>query len=333
MLQLNPPKTQIDPCMDKMRKPGSATTASEERAARRRLATLPGFSPEQAWAARFTRLIGLTNRVYAVEVGGKRYSLRIPGPGTGAIIDRRVEEKNVRRAAAIGVAPEVLHFSEDGVMLTPFIDGAVPLTRERLKDDAGAIGRVAETLRRLHDNAGPFARVFDPFAIMETYLGVLEASSAPPVGEARAIVSEAEKIRDALAARPVPPKPCHCDPTGRNLLDNGERVWMVDWEYSGQNDPAWDLTYFSLESDLDEAGDRDLLTAYFQRPPNDAEAARMAVTKPVCQVLSAVWALIQAAQGNRAADFSSYAQETFERAAERIGGSEFALHLRMLSIG
>ena len=107
---------------------------------------------------------------------------------------------------------------------------------------------------------------------------------SPPSDVEQAAIREMQAIRSALATHPVAPRPCHCDPTGRNLLDTGEKVWLVDWEYSGMNDPMWDLAYFSIESLLDEAGDRALLTAYFGHVAGGRMAARMAMLKPVCEV-------------------------------------------------
>ena len=116
------------------------------------------------------------------------------------------------------------------------------------------------------------------------------------------------------------------------MLDTGERVWLVDWEYSGMNDPMWDLAYFSIESLLDEAGDDALLTAYFGHAPEEKVAARMVVLKPVCEVKAALWALIQVAEGKTGGDFSGYAKATFERAAERMGAAEFAKHIEALRV-
>jgi thiamine kinase-like enzyme len=190
---------------------------------------------------------------------------------------------------------------------------------------------VAVALRNLHDRAEPFARTYDPFRTMETYLDLLSGVTSLPLSEARASIVGIQAIRRILASRPVAPKPCHCDPTGRNLLDDGERVWLVDWEYSSQNDPAWDLAYFSIESALDAASELAFLTAYHGRAPLEHEAARVDLIKPVCEVLAAVWALLQAAQGNRVANFESYATATFASAAERMASREFAQHLNAVA--
>ncbi len=291
-------------------------------AARRQLAAIPGFSAASAEIARLERLPGLTNRVYRVELPDGRFALRIPGDGTAAIIDRRVEETNARAAAAAGVAPKVIHFGGDGVMLTRFVDGE-PLTQEQMSSHPGALKRVGQALRHLHDSKIAFAGRFDAFATIDHYVRVLAERGATPTAPQSEILAEAEAVRTALAADPPVPKPCHCDPTGRNLLDTGERVWLVDWEYSGMNDPIWDLAYCAIQCRLSPESEVALLSAYFGRPPEVAEEARFKVMKAPVELMSALWALIQESVGNKVADFSAYATTTFELAGERMRSVAF----------
>jgi thiamine kinase-like enzyme len=299
---------------------------SEEQNARRRLSTLPGFTAESAERARLTQLPGLTNRVFKVELGNEALCLRIPGAGTASLIDRRAEEMNARAAAQAGVAPEIVHFDADGAMLTRFVDGA-PVTPAHLVKSPGALRRTAAALRTLHVTAPDFTGVFRAFETMERYLALVEAAGRRLPVRHRHVLQQAGALRAALAARPAELRPCHCDPTGRNIIDTGERVWLVDWEYAAMNDPMWDLAYFSVEAELTGRADLDLLTAYLGRPPHEVEAARLAVTKAGCELLAALWALVQGTQGNRVADFRGYAERTFSRAAERMGTAEFARQL------
>jgi thiamine kinase-like enzyme len=305
---------------------------NEDQDARRRLCRLPGFTPELARAARLTPLAGLTNRVFLVELSGRSFCLRIPAPGTEAIIDRRAEETNARLAAAAGVAPEVIHFGEDGVMLTAFVPG-IALTPVRLRQSPGALQRAAVAMRTLHESAADFAGIYRVFDTMQSYIALLDARGAALPASNRRLLAEATALRDALAAHPVRLRPCHCDPTGRNLIDTGERVWLIDWEYAAMNDPMWDLAYFSVESDLEGPADVDLLTAYLGRPPSETESARLSVTKAVCELLSALWALVQEAEGNRVAGFPAYARRTFQRAAARMAELDFAERLETLRRG
>ena len=305
-------------------------TSDDEDRARRCLASLSLFPAESVRSAAITRLFGLTNEVFKVEIAGERVCLRIPGAGTAAIIDRRREEANARAAALAGVAPEVLHFSADGVMLTRFIEGA-PLSPQRFREDPAAIGRAARALAELHGNAEGFAGIFDVFERIEFYRDLLKQRGTVLTAGQRLLVDKAETIRLALATRPVRLAPCHCDPTGRNLLDSGDRIWLIDWEYSGMNDAMWDLAYLAIEADFDERQDNALLAEYFGRPAFPAEAARMAIFKALCQLLSALWALVQDSAGNRVADFRRYAEITFAQAGERMRSDDFAYHLSTLA--
>ena len=314
-------------------KPSSAGADAEKQEARRQHAALPGFNSELAAAATLTRLVGMTNRVYKVETGGKRFALRIPGSGAAAMIDRRAEEVNARLAATASVAPEVLHFGDDGVMLTRFIKDATPLRPERLRDSSGALERAALAFKRLHHADIVFASTFRAFATIDSYVAVLARLGTALSEAERDAIQKVQDIGRVLATRPAAPRPCHCDPTGRNVLDTGERVWLVDWEYSGMNDPMWDLAYFSIESLLDDLDDRKLLESYFGRAPVSAEMARVAVLKPVCEVQAALWALIQAAESATGGEFSGYAKATFERAAERLRGADFAGQMEVLRNG
>jgi thiamine kinase-like enzyme len=303
------------------------------REARAALASVPGFSTGAVAAARFTRLRGLTNLVYKVEAEGRRYCLRIPGAGSAAIIDRRMEEQSARAAEAAGVTPELLYFGVDGLMLTRFVDDAVMLSPARFRESAGAIARAAQTLRQLHQTAPEFARSFDVFSIIGDYAALLRGRSMTLPGVAPSLIDDAERLRGALELHPTVLRSCHCDPTGANLLDAGERVWLVDWEYSGMNDPAWDLAYLSFEADFDAALDGELLAAYFGRSPDDAETGRVEVYKALCELLSALWALIQVSNGNAVADFRSYAETTFGRCRERMRSPAFARHLDAVRMG
>ncbi len=295
--------------------------------ARQKLAAIPGFS-EKAARARLTRLPGLTNRVYRVDLPERSFALRIPGEGTAAIIDRHREETNARAAAEAGVAPDVIHFGTDGVMLTRFVEGE-PVTPTQITRP-GTLERVGESLRRLHDAEIVFAGRFDPFGTIDRYCRVLTARGVALSAGQRAILDQAGAVRAALDAEMPPLRSCHCDTTGRNLIDTGKRIWLVDWEYSGMNDPAWDLAYCSVQAALSPDSDDALLSSYFGLAPRKPEAARVAVMKAPVELMSALWALIQESSGNTVADFGTYAERTFVTAAERMRSAAFAAQIAAL---
>lgn len=295
------------------------------RAALAAVPALAGFSgmPE--------RLGGLTNRVF--RVGTK--CLRLPGKGTEEYIDRATEAVTAREAARAGVSPEVLHFDErTGVMVTRFIEGAETMSPQRFKTRAGAPARAGEAFRKLHDSGAVFPFRFDPFAMIDSYLKVLSTKEvALPEGYGD-VVGEADRsVRAALNARPLPLRPCHCDPLCENFLDTGTRMWMVDWEYSGTNDPMWDLGDLSVEAEFDAGHDEAMIRAYFGGEPGAPERGRIVLYKALCNLLWTLWGLIQVANGNPADDFRVYAETRFARCKALMETPEFAAHLNAAARG
>lgn len=297
------------------------------------LSRIPQFAELAPGTYEIERLGGLTNRNYRIAVGKDQYVLRIPGEGTGEYIDRKAEEVNSRIAAEAGVSAEVLHFDvESGVQVTRFIPGAVTMSPERFKD-LGAVARAAKAFRRIHDCGRRFASEFELFKMMDDYLDLLNRKEAWVPEGYRAVQKEAERVRAALAKRPAQRVPCHCDPLCENFLDTGERMWIVDWEYAGNNDPMWDLGDLSVEAGFGPDQDAALLEAYFDgRPPAD-QAGRMVMYKAMCDLLWTLWGAIQHANNNPADDFEAYANTRFARCQALMGSAEFGRHLEAVERG
>lgn len=294
--------------------------------AREKLASVSGFAADAAGAS-ISRLAGMTNFVFKVETNRGHFLFRLPGAGTEAYINRSVEAVNARAAAEAGVSPEVFHFSEDGVMVTGFLDDAVTMSAARFRERPGAIERAALAFRQLHDKAPEFAFRFELFKMIDDYLAVVDKLRAPLPQGYHALVVEATVVRHALAQHPVALKPCHCDPLCENFLDTGTRMWIVDWEYSGMNDPMWDLGDLSVEGNFDAAQDRRLIDTYFGRPATDFDFGRMIIYKAMCDLLWTLWGLIQHANKNPAEDFWAYAVNRFERCKRLMRSADFAKHL------
>jgi thiamine kinase-like enzyme len=291
------------------------------------LGRIPRFSAATPSEAGIERLAGLTNRNYRVSIGDNRFVLRIPGEGTSEYIDRRNEAVAARIAAEAGVNAEVLFFDEsDGLMLTRFVDGAATMNGERFKD-LGAVARAATAFRRMHDCRKSFAATFDLFRKMDEYLDYLRTKNARiPDGYAD-VQKEAESVRAALNARPAALRPCHCDPLAENFLDTGERIFIIDWEYAGNNDPMWDLGDVSVEAGFGPEQDAALAEAYFGGRPPAAQVGRMVMYKAMCDLLWTLWGVIQVVNENPVDDFWAYAVNRFERCKALMGSAAFGRHL------
>jgi thiamine kinase-like enzyme len=288
----------------------------------------------QPGAYTVTRLGGLTNLVFRIGVDGGAYVLRLPGKGTEAYINREVELHNANAAARAGVSPDVVYGNAaSGLMLTRCIEDIITMTPQYFVELEGAPERAGEALRQLHTCGLEFQSRFDLFAMIDSYLAILREKDATlPPGYAD-VVAAAQPARRALSEQPAALAPCHCDPLCENFLDDGERMWIVDWEYSGMNDPLWDLGDLSVEAGLTRKQDLAMLRAYFGARPTAAQIGRMTVYKAMCDLLWTLWGLIQHADGNPAEDFWAYAVGRFERCKTLMEAPEFEDHIGAVARG
>ena len=273
------------------------------------------------------RLGGLTNKVY--RLGDK--VLRIPGSGTEEYINRANETVSAKVAAAAGVSPVVLYAdAKTGIMVTELVANAETMTPQNFKSRLGSPARAGMALHKLHTSGGQFPFRFELFAMIDDYLKILSTKTVTLPDGYHEVVREAETIRTALARNPAPLAPCHCDPLCENFLDGGTRMWIVDWEYCGMNDPMWDLGDLSVEGNFTNEQDLEMLYAYFESEPPKQDYARMTIYKAMCDLLWTLWGLIQHANQNPADDFWVYALNRFERCKRLMASSEFARCVRVL---
>lgn len=264
---------------------------------------------------------GLTNQNYRVEIDGTLVFVRIPGAATELLaVDRANELHNTRAAAWTGVGPPILyHLPEWDALVLGWID-ARTMSNDAFQAPDGP-RRIADALRRLH--AGPrFLRDFDMFRLAEYYLRVVdERGIAIPTGY-RERVDRLPEIEAALVARPLPSVPCHNDLLADNYLDDGERLWIVDYEYSGNNDPTFELGNTCQELGWDDARIGELATAYFG-VVTDALLARMRLQMIMSDVGWTLWAAIQSDISAIDYDFTGWADERWARAQAALASPEF----------
>jgi thiamine kinase-like enzyme len=291
-----------------------------------RIPQLAGSPPP----SRIERIGGLTNRNYKVAIGEDTYVLRLAG--AGEYIDRGLEEHNARVAAAARVNAEVLFFDPvDGTMLCRYID-SLTMSAAAFRD-LDRVRRAARAFRRMHEFDRPFSNRFDVFAQIDEYLALLRRNSARIPEGYDILQREAGAARRALAAHPGKLAPCHNDPLAENFLDTGERMYIVDWEYAGMNDPMWDLGDLSVEADFGPEQDAALLGAYFGGEAPPTQAGRMIVAKGLCDLVWTLWGLIQVMNANPVEDFWAYSINRFERCRSLMASRAFARAIEAIEGG
>jgi len=271
----------------------NARDEGEVRDALERIAVL-ARSPSP-W--RILRLPSLTNRSFLVErgdaAGAEAYVLRLPGRGTEQYIDRAAEAANARAAAGIGLAPPILYADPaSGVMLSRYIEGAVPLSPERLREGDHFAAAVA-LLRRLHGSSLAFAGEMRLYPKIDQYLAV---ASTPALRELR---RAGEALRPVIEPGWGPPRPCHIDPAPHNFIAAAGRHFLLDWEYSAMCDPIWDLAGLSIEGHFDPAQDAAMLARYFGATADlPAWGSRLHLYRIMLRLVAAAWGAVQIAEGN-----------------------------------
>ena len=269
---------------------------------------------------------GLTNTNYRVEAHGVPYVVRIPGAQTELLaVDRANEVYNARAASQAGVAPRVVAYLDDvNMMVLEFIQGQT-MSSARLNED-GQATRMARALKQLH--AGPrFLHDFDMFRLTEYYLQVVQNHTVKIPDGYMGYMPRVQAIETAFAHNPLPTVPCHNDLLAENYIDDGERLWLIDFEYSGNNDPTFELGNTAQEQQFDEAHQAELCAAYFGADgaghAPQAMLARMKLNMIMSDVGWTLWAAIQAKISTIEYDFWGWANERWGRATTKMDASEF----------
>jgi thiamine kinase-like enzyme len=264
---------------------------------------------------------GLTNRNYKVSTPEGVFVARLwSGGGELLAIDRDNEYLNSVTAAAAGVgAPVVEYRPQDCVLVLGYIDGAT-LTNADVAAE-GNIPRIAAACRQLH-SGGRFSGDFDMFDIQRRYRSVVTSRGIPIPPGYDAAAGHFEAMRQALAVRAGPTVPCNNDLLAGNFIDDGERIWLIDYEYSGNNDPCFELGNIASECGLGPDALAELVTAYYGRALR-SKIARARLLGLAAKYGWTLWGAIQQATSPLDFDFWSWGMERFDAAVAGFAAADF----------
>lgn len=279
---------------------------------------------------------GLTNRNYKVVCDRGSFVLRVPGEGTEQYVDRSVDEQASRITSEIGVNATLEYYETGtGVMLTRYVEGAIMMTPKLFKD-IDACARAGGLFGRLHRSGQPLLSEFNDVRKAEEYLGVLKQMGGRFPDGYDDLQKEALVVRRALAAKAPPLVPSHNDPVPENFINTSERMYLLDWEFAGNNDPMWDLGDLSVEGYFDEDQDRAMLTAYNDGTFDGRLYSRMVLQKAMVFLLWTLWGALQVANKNPLKpsdihypfdDFWQYTMDRFTRCKEIMNRPDFGRHV------
>jgi thiamine kinase-like enzyme len=265
---------------------------------------------------------GLTNINLKVTHAEGAFVVRIAQPGSELLaIDRKAEHLNSTAAAQAGVGAPVLEYVADpGLLVVGFIDGRA-FTDDDIRGGAH-LSRIAAACRRLH--AGPrFVNDFNMFDIQRGYLDIVKREGFRLPSRYLDFVPQAARIESAFLANPHLAVPCNNDLLAGNFIDDGQKIWLIDYEYSGNNDPCFELGNIWSEANLSLEQLEELMEAYDGRLFRH-RVARARLWGLMSKFGWTLWGSIQASVSSIDFDFWEWAMEKYERAAAEFDGPAFA---------
>ena len=269
---------------------------------------------------------GLTNSNFKVEVDGTPYFVRVPGASTELLaINRDNEVHNSKAAFVAGVGPKVIyHLPEYDVMVLEFLRGRT-MSKDSL-NEPGQPTRMAQSIKKL--NEGPrFLQDFNMFRLTEYYLSLCRERDIKTPDGYLDRVPTIGRIERAMSVNPLLTVPCNNDLLAENYIDDGKQLWLIDYEYSGNNDPTFELGNTCQEMQFNDEQIAEVCAAYFGEASQNM-IARMKLNMIMSDVGWGLWAAIQAKISTIDFDFWGWATERWGRAVEKMDSDAFGRWLR-----
>jgi thiamine kinase-like enzyme len=255
---------------------------------------------------------GITNLNFSVVDRGQRYFVRIGDdiPEHGIV---RTNELAANRAAhAAGVAPAVIH-SQPGALVLEFIPGRTFSPADAR--DPGNLDRIVDLLRRCHRGIPEQLRGATPmfwvFHVVRDYAHTLAAGASRHSAQLPGLLDTAARLEKALG--PVDIVFGHNDLLATNFIDDGMRLWLVDWEYAGFNSPLFDLAGLASNNEFPAALKNRMLELYFGRPPDEELELRFAAMTAASLLRETMWSMVSEIHSKIDFDYRAYTAENLAR--------------------
>ena len=255
---------------------------------------------------------GLTNTNFVVSDGGRRYVVRVGGDIPEHGIVRAIELAASQAAAAAGISPIVYHH-EPGALVMDFIEGRT-LAPEDIRDPRN-LERIVRLVRHAHRDIPRFFRgpapMFWPFQVIRDYTHTLEDAGSHHLPMLVRLLDAADRLEAAVG--PIELVFGHNDLLAANFIDDGMRLWLVDWDYAGFNSPLFDLGGLASNNGFSAAEEETLLALYFERPVDDLLRRKAFAMTAASLLRESMWSMVSEIYSPLAFDYAAYTQENLHR--------------------
>ena len=263
-----------------------------------------------------TQIGGMSNKNFRVDFEGNSYVLRVPGNGSAGMVERSNEEYNAIASCKLGVNPPIRYFdASTGIKLADFIQNAETLNAATIQRHDN-MRKIAKLYQTVHNSRIRLKNEFNVFREIEKYDLLLKQAGAEMYDGWEIVRSQVMALEEYLNKMGVELKPCHNDALYENFIKAMDgTIYLIDWEYSGMNDPMADFAALFIEAGFERENEDYILEKYF-----DGDIPTNARQKILCyeilwDYLWAQWTVIKEAQGD---DFGTYGHDRFSRAIDNL---------------
>ncbi len=262
---------------------------------------------------------GLTNRNFLIQTPEEKFVARVSSNSSSLLaIDRGSEFINSTIAGKGRVGAEVLDYLPgEGLLLISYIKGKT----FGADDVASNLSRIAESLRGLH-SLDLFDHEFNMFTTQKNYLGIVQSQGFRMPDRYLNFAPQVDEIKRAFTVLFDGLVPCNNDLLPGNFIDDGEKIWLIDYEYSGNNDACFEIGNVWAEAFLPLDALEDLVTAYYgqYRPDKVARAWLWAL---VAKYGWSLWASIQSSVSDLDFDFWEWGMAKYDLARSEFTSGYF----------
>lgn len=255
---------------------------------------------------------GLTNLNFVVTDCTKRYVARFGEDKTEHHVLRFNELAASRAAHAAGLSPAVVH-AEDGITVIEFIEART--YSEADIRAPGALERIIPLIKSCHTEVPKHLRgpslIFWVFHVIRDYAATLRGGNSTHIAILPELLAIAERLEDA--AGPFDIVFGHNDLLAANIMDDGDRLWLIDWDYAGFNTPLFDLGGLASNNGLSSAQELQMLELYYEKPISDSLMRRYGAMKCASLLRETMWSMVSEITSSLDIDFAAYTAENLTR--------------------
>lgn len=232
---------------------------------------------------------GVSNASFVVEDAGGRFVARVGHDYPFHQVSREREAEAARAAHAVGLSPEII-LARDGVMVTPFITARTFAEADVRNDWQRCLALIQRCHRDMARRIRGQGAIFWIFQILRDYAATLQAAQhreTPNLARWMAVTDELE-----AAQVPMPIIFGHHDLLPTNFMDDGTRLWLIDWEYGAFGTAMFDLANLAAANSFTPGLEAQMLAAYFGKAPDAATTRAYYAMKVAAALREAMWGMI-----------------------------------------